>query len=372
MKLPKLNLKLSKIKLPQMTKNQWILSIAVAVFLLLDIIAGIVLLANKNKSAVRIVNGNQAMSRLYALDSAASKGTVNEGYANFKFTKEQKEYFYNTYQENGSVALTVCLQLMPTKKQKALLESDAETFFRYGFLGTEDFTIEGKYIKKKYPDLRRIQISGDEKKAPELFDLSFAVQKNDNIEKYIPNGFYIYSSVRCRIVAAAVVPAEIGFDVTKEIPFYGFACNGGVVDFENRSFDFSGSSMVFPVQSSAKQTMPEYRILLSENPENKTTKEHSVKVLMNVGGEKLYINNVAAAREIIIPAAALNAPFSRTELAENADCVESLIMRGTKATASENGEILEPGPYLELQEFTVAYPGLRNLRMGPFPSDSLF
>ncbi len=342
MKLPKLNLKLSKIKLPQMTKNQWILSIAVAVFLLLDIIAGIVLLANKNKSAVRIVNGNQAMSRLYALDSAASKGTVNEGYANFKFTKEQKEYFYNTYQENGSVALTVCLQLMPTKKQKALLESDAETVFRYGFLGTEDFTIEGKYIKKKYPDLRRIQISGDEKKAPELFDLSFAVQKNDNIEKYIPNGFYIYSSVRCRIVAAAVVPAEIGFDVTKEIPFYGFACNGGLVDFENRSFDFSGSSMVFPVQSSAKQTMPEYRVVLSENPENKTTREHSVRVLMNVGGEKLYINNVAAAREIIIPAAALNAPFSRTELAENADCVESLIMRGTKATASENGEILEP------------------------------
>lgn len=342
MKLPKLNLKLSKIKLPQMTKNQWILSIAVAVFLLLDIIAGIVLLANKNKSAVRIVNGNQAMSRLYALDSAASKGTVNEGYANFKFTKEQKEYFYNTYQENGSVALTVCLQLMPTKKQKVLLESDAETVFRYGFLGTEDFTIEGKYIKKKYPDLRRIQISGDEKKAPELFDLSFAVQKNDNIEKYIPNGFYIYSSVRCRIVAAAVVPAEIGFDVTKEIPFYGFACNGGLVDFENRSFDFSGSSMVFPVQSSAKQTMPEYRVVLSENPENKTTREHSVRVLMNVGGEKLYINNVAAAREIIIPAAAINAPFSRTELAENADCVESLIMRGTKATASENGEILEP------------------------------
>ena len=344
MKLPKLNLKLIKknIKLPKLTKSQWILSIAVSVFLLLDIIAGIILIANKNKSAVRIVCGNQAMTRLYALDSAASKGTVNEGYANFKFSKEQKDYFYKTYQENGSVALTVCLQLIPTKKQKQLLESDAETVFRYGFLGNDDFTIQGKYIKKKYPDIKRIQIQGDEKKAPEVFDLSFAVQKNDNIEKYIPNGFYVYSSVRCRIVAAAVVPAEIGFDVTKEIPFYGFACNGGLVDFENKGFDFSGTSMVFPVQSNAKQTMPEYRLVLSENPELKTTKEHSVKVLMNVGGEKLYINNVNAAREIIIPAAALNAPFSRTELAENANCVESLIMRGTKALASDEGEILEP------------------------------
>ena len=149
MKLPKLNLKLSKIKLPQMTKNQWILSIAVAIFLLLDIIAGIVLLANKNKSAVRIVNGNQAMSRLYALDSAASKGTVNEGYANFKFTKEQKEYFCKTYQENGSVALTVCLQLMPTKKQKELLASEVETVLRYGFLTGDDFTIDGNTITIK-------------------------------------------------------------------------------------------------------------------------------------------------------------------------------------------------------------------------------
>ena len=231
---------------------------------------------------------------------------------------------------------------MPTKKQKALLDSDAEAIFRYGFLGNEDFTIEGKYIKKKYPDTRRIQIQGDEKNAPEIFDLSFAVQKNDNIEKYIPEGFYIYSTVRCRIIAACVVPAEIGFDVTKEIPFYGFACNGGVVSFDNVSFDFSGSSMVFPVQSNSKQTMPEYRIVLSENEELKTTREHSVKVQMNVGGEKLYINNVTAAREIIIPAAALNTPFSRTELIENANCVESLIMRGTKAAASENGEILEP------------------------------
>ena len=345
MKLPKLNKKESKIKekISKLTKTQLILSIAVCLFLLLDIIAGVVLIANKNKSAVRLVYQNGDMPRLYALDSAASKGTISgDGYANFKFTDKQKEYFCKTYKEHGSVALTVCLQLMPTKNQKQLLESDAEAVFRYGFLSNEDFTIQGKFINKKYPDTRRIQIQGDEKKAPDVFDLSFAIQKNDDIEKYIPEGFYIYSTVRCRILAAIVVPAEIGFDASIEIPFYGFACNGGLVDFENKGFDFSGSSMVFPVQSNLKQSMPEYRILLSENPENKTTKEHSVKVLMNVGGEKLYINNVPAAREIIIPTAALNAPFSRTELAENAECVDSMIMRGTKAAATEEGEVLEP------------------------------
>lgn len=339
MKLPKLSLKLQNIKWPQMTKSQLILSLVVIVFLLLDLAAGIVLLANKNKSAVRIVYSNGDLSRLYALDSAATKGTVNDEYANFKFTKEQKEFFYKTYQENGSAALTICLQLMPTKKQKQLLASEAETVLRYGFLTGDDFTINGKFIKKKYPDIKRIQVQADEKKAPVLFDLSFAVQKNDNIEKYLPEGFFIYSTIRCRVIAACVVPAEIGFDVSKEIPYYGFACNGGVIDFENKSFDFSGCSMVFPVQSNLKQSMPEYRVLLSENTENKTTKEHSVRVQMNVGGEKLYLNNVATARELIIPTGALNTPFSRTEFTDNSECVESLIMRGTKASGEE---VLDP------------------------------
>lgn len=339
MKLPRVNLKLQNIKWPQMTKSQLILSIIVIVFLLMDLTAGIVLLANKNKSAVRIVYSSDEISRLYALDSAATKGTVSNEYANFKFTQEQKEYFYKTYQEKGSVALTICLQMMPTKKQKQLLASDAEAVLRYGFLTGDDFTINGKFIKKKYPDIKRIQVQADEKKAPELFDLSFAVQKNDNIEKYIPEGFFVYSTIRCRVIAACVVPAEIGFDVSKEIPYYGFACNGGLIDFENKSFDFSGSSMIFPVQSNQRQSLPEYRVLLSENPENKTTKEHSVKVQMNVGGEKLYLNNVATARELIIPTGALNTPFSRTEFTDNSECVESLIMRGTKVSGKE---VLDP------------------------------
>lgn len=339
MKLPRVNLKLQNIKWPQMTKSQLILSIIVIVFLLMDLTAGIVLLVNKNKSAVRIVYSSDEISRLYALDSAATKGTVSNEYANFKFTQEQKEYFYKTYQEKGSVALTICLQMMPTKKQKQLLASDAEAVLRYGFLTGDDFTINGKFIKKKYPDIKRIQVQADEKKAPELFDLSFAVQKNDNIEKYIPEGFFVYSTIRCRVIAACVVPAEIGFDVSKEIPYYGFACNGGLIDFENKSFDFSGSSMIFPVQSNQRQSLPEYRVLLSENPENKTTKEHSVKVQMNVGGEKLYLNNVATARELIIPTGALNTPFSRTEFIDNSECVESLIMRGTKVSGKE---VLDP------------------------------
>ena len=71
MKTSKLNLKLPdiKAKLPKLTKTKWILIAAVTLFLLLDIVAGIILLANKNKSAVRLVNAEGQLSRLYALDS---------------------------------------------------------------------------------------------------------------------------------------------------------------------------------------------------------------------------------------------------------------------------------------------------------------
>ncbi|SFI60187.1 hypothetical protein SAMN04487775_10363 [Treponema bryantii] len=339
MKLPELTKKLKLDKLSSLSKSQKILVAAVVIFLILDIAAGIVLIANKNKSAVHILGPRGEMTSLYALDSAASKGTVNNEYANFKFTKAQKEYFSKVYKDQGSVSLTVCFQMMPTKKQKELLASDANAVLRYGFLSGDDFTIDGKFIKKKYPDTRRIQVQADEKNAPTVFDISFAVQKNDNIEKYIPEGFYVYSTLRCRVLAAIVVPAEIGFDFRSEIPFAGFACNGGILDFKSKTFDFSGSSMVFPVQSNMMQSMPEYRVMLSENQENKTTREHAVRIQMNVGGEKLYLNNVTAANELIIPTAALNTPFSRVEFTDNAECVESLIMRGTKAAGAE---VLEP------------------------------
>ena len=340
MKLPKFNLKISGLQ-----KNQILLAAAVALFLLFDIIAGIALFANRHKSAVRLVcYGTEEVIPFYSLDKAASKGRISKaGYADFKFTNQQKELFYKIYKEHGSVALAICLQVMPSKKQLPLMaeDSDSEVVFNYGFLGKDDFTKRGKFIKQFFPGLKRIQIQGDLKKAPKIFDISFAIQKNEAIEKYLPEGFYIYSSVRCRILGACVVPAEIGFDVSKDIPFYGFACNGGSVDFTNKSFDFSGSSMVFPVQNSARQSMPEYSITFSDEPELKTTSEHSVRAEVNIGGEKYFVNNVNAAKEIIIPAGAVNTPFSRVELGANRECIKSLIMKAV-AKKNDTDEILLP------------------------------
>jgi hypothetical protein len=178
-------------------------------------------------------------------------------------------------------------------------------------------------------------VQGDLKKSPEVFDVSFAVQKNDDIRKVLPEGFFIYSSVKCKVVAACIMPAKLGFDIASSIPFYGFAYNGGIIDFENKSFDFSGGSMIFPVVNNTKMTMPEFAIKLSDNPENKSSKEKSVRAEINLGGEKLFINNVVPADEIIVPCDSMKAPFSRLEIVNNAECVSSVMMHSTNRSGSE-------------------------------------
>lgn len=330
-----------KFKIEKMSFEKKRFFIILAAFIFIDLIAVIFLCANRNKSSVHLESyGNKSISSLIALDNYARKGFIsNPGYADFKFNDEQKKMFENLYNKNSSVALTVRIELVPSKKQEALLYSVDDLPFRFGFLNGNDFNSKGKFVKSFYSDNKRILVQGNLKKAPKVFDVSFAVQKNDNITKVLPEGFFVYSTLRCKIIAACVVPAELGFDKSTSIPFYGFACNGGIVDFENNSFDFSGASMIFPVQNSSKMTMPEFSIKFSDDETLKTTKEKLVRAEVNFGGEKLYIKNVLQGKEIIIPSAALVAPFSRMEIINNENCLESIILR---ATHLEGEEILKP------------------------------
>ena len=339
MKLPDIKKTIESFKKLNASQKKLLVASATLVFVCLALI--IILAATKNISAVSLeCYGSEKMSTLVALDSNAQSGTIKQSdYANFKFTEKQKELFKEIYQQNSTVALTVRLLLKPTKKQAALMENSDIAVFRFGFLDSNDFSSKGKFIKQFYPDNKRILVSGKEKNAPQSFDISFAIQKNDDIEKVIPQGFFIYSTVRCKVVAACVVPAELGFDLTSQVPFYGFACNGGIVDFTNSDFDFSGASMLFPVQNSNSISMPEFVFNLYDNDELNSTYERSVRAEINIGGEKLFIKNVKPAREIVIPSAALKAPFSSIKLLANKECLASVILRATHIAGKE---VLKP------------------------------
>ena len=337
----KLDFSKLKKKYAELSDNQKKFLFACFSLVLVCIAVIVILAATKNISSVNLeCYGSEKMSKLQALDTNAQSGIIKKSdYASFKFSREQKSLFKKIYDDNSTVALTVRIQLKPTKNQLADETKLSQALFRFGFLDSSDFSVRGKFIKQIFPDNHRIVVSGKEENAPAVFDVSFAIQKNDDIAKVIPEGFFIYSSLRCKVLAACVVPAELGFDLTNDVPFYGFAYNGGLIDFSNVSFDFSGASMVFPVQNSSTLSMPEYVFTLSENEELKSTYERAVKAEVNLGGEKIYIKNVKAAKNVVIPSAALKAPFSRLELMNQAQALSSVILRSTHIAGKE---ILEP------------------------------
>lgn len=321
-------------KFDSLTKTQKLLVYIIAGVIVVDLILGGILLSRRKISAVRLEcvsgAGNYKAAPLTALDSYASNGLIkDDGFANFKFSQEQKDLFKTIYEQNETVALTVRVQVQPTTKQAMMLGIPVELPFQFGFLSAEDFSKKGKFIKQIYPNARRILIQGDLQHAPEVFDISFAIQKSDDIEKFIPEGFFIYSNLRTKILAACVVPSQLGFDFS-EIPFYGFGPNGGRVDFEKKAFDFAGGSLVFPVQNTKNGTMPEFVITLDDDIAFKSGMNDSVYSEVNIGGEKLRVKSVVQANEFIIPAAALKAPFARLEIVTNPECIKSIVMRSVK------------------------------------------
>ena len=321
-----------------------VLVLIICAVVLLDFSLVIGLAAGNKKSALRIkCSDGTGSSVLMALNSAAKKGRITEnGYAYYKFSEQQKTLLKEFYDDYDSVAILLRLKISPTTKQCLLLDGENPLPLEFGYLGENDFTEKGKFKKQVYPNAKRIVIQGDERYAPELVDISFALQRSETIEKFIPMGFFVRSALRCYIVDAAIVPSQIGFDVSTGIPFYAFGYNGGKIDFENKSFDFTGATMVFPVKNNAVSRMPEFTVKLSAKSEYKSTLENPVYADFNFGGEKIYIKNVNAASTLKIPAGALKAPFSRMDITANPECISSVLLGGVTLKNQNKSFIDEP------------------------------
>lgn len=327
-----------------LSKAHKILVLVICIILMLDVLLALGLTVGNNHSSVKVssVNISTPVS-LIALNSNAKAGKIKENdYAYYKFSQTQKNWFKQTFEENGTVALTVRVKINPTTKQCLLLDKENPLVFEFGFLGDDDFSKKGKFIKQIYPNSKRIVVQADERYAPDVFDVSISLQKNEAVEKYIPQGFFIKSALRAQIIAAAVVPSQIGFDVSSDIPFYGYAYNGGKIDFKNKSFDFSGASLVFPVQNTATTRMPEFTVKLSSEAQYKSTIDKMKYADFNFGGEKLFIKNVTSATELKIPAAGIRAPFSRMEITNNPEYITSVILEHVPVKNQVKNYVDEP------------------------------
>ena len=292
-------------------------------------------------SAVKLESAKTGDSDLFlsqnliAKDKNARKGMVKEtGFARFSFSAQQKELFSRIYQKNRTAALVIRMEFTPTASQRELLTTGTALPFNFGLLYSEDFDNHGKL---KEPLTSKISVFADlEKKLsysdtqPLVVDLSMAVPKSEHFDSFLPEGFFINSSIACKIISACTAPALIGFDCTQEIPFYGFASNGGVVNFQCTTTDFSGASLVFPVQNTRDSFMPQIVLTLSDAPElnDKTAR-------ISIGGEKLYIRNARQVSRLEFPASSLKSPFSNVELSDNRECITSLLIKSSDLYAAD-------------------------------------
>ena len=299
---------------------------------------------------------DKSSTDLVALDGAAHKGWIKQAkYASFMFTKAQKEKIYESFDRYGSAAVMVRVKILPTSRQKQIFANAVDLPLQVGFLTDEDFNAKGKFISQVYGGGNRLVAQANVKNMPDVFDVSIALNKNSFEGGNIPHGFFIFSTLRTRIVAACVTDAMLGFDVSTTIPRYGFAYSGGKIDTSNSSFDFSNAATIYNMKN-VQNPLPEVCLGLYDVPKFKSTLEEKVTVELNAGGERLYINNAPTANKVIIPIAALKNPCSRMTLTSNKMCVSSMYMKVSDSAfkksefiASNNipvnsGEVLVPVP----------------------------
>lgn len=292
-------------------------------------------------SSVKVESTVEAeTSKLIAENKAARKGIIKEkGEACFKFNQNQRKLFASVYEKNETAALIVRVEIKPLENQKELLTTGADLPFNFGILYSEDYDKKGRRtgdLNSKisvYANLSKKLSYSDEE--PLLLDLSMAVPKSDSIENSTPVGFFVNSSIHCRIVSVCIAPALIGFDVSQKIAFYGFSSNGGFVDFSNSSVDFSGAGLVFPLQNTRKTNMPEIIVTLNKDSKFNSTFDESIRTKINVGGERIYIKNVKTADKMTIPTAALKSPFNLIDISENKEAITSMIMQSVPFNSDE-------------------------------------
>lgn len=327
-----------------LSKKYKILCAIIFAILFFDLIFATFFIIKNKYSSLKLYDfSNSAGNYLLALNKNARQSKIkNNDYAYFKFSENQKNLIKSVYEKEGTVSLVLRININPTTSQSILLDENNSLPFKFGFLNSDDFDSKDKLKKSFFLTGKKIVINCDEKNAPECFDISLSLKKNDLIEKYIPQGFFVYSSLRCFIKEACIAPSVVGFDSSTEIPFYGFSYNGGMIDFSNKSFDFTGASMVFSVQNTISSQMPEYEIKFSHNSEFVSTLDKPIFIDFNFNGEKISIKNVNAADKVIIPSAALKSPFGRVEVNSNEFCIKSITLNNVKEKNEQKNKVIVP------------------------------
>lgn len=333
-------------RLSALEKKQKISFATITFFAVADIFVFCIFVCGGKFSSPTLAFDNSSFEsqKMIALNRPASKRTVNKNYAYYKFTEEQISRLMVYYNHFGSIGINVRVGVKNQSEKKLKSINASEKVFTYGFLYESDFDKKGKLSKTDHRilsgcDLRNFIKVG---KGRSFFSNELSIEKNLE-EKFLPVGIEIYSEYPVEIYDFFVTRSKIGYDFTGEIPFYGVASNGGSFGGNSRDFDFSGSSLVFPVENSNYSIMPKIELAFYESQDYGTPGEQ-LKTVLNAGGEKITVRRASGVDECVIQTSLMNSPFCSYGFAENASIVKKLIMSANDAglIPSEPGIVLVP------------------------------
>lgn len=333
-------------KLFALEKKQKVAFALIALFALADIFVFCVFVRGGKLSSPTLAfdNSSYESQKMIALNRMASKRIVNKNYAYYKFTEEQISRLAVYYNHFGSVGINVRVGIKNQSEKKLRTINASERLFTYGFLFESDFDKKGNLVKKEHRilsgcDLRNFIKAG---KGRAFFSNELSIEKNIE-EKSMPVGIEIYSDYPVEIYDFFVTRAKIGYDFSGEIPFYGVSSNGGSFGGDSKDFDFSGSSLVFPVENSNYSIMPKIELAFYES-QDYGDPSSQLKVLLNAGGDKITVRRTSGVDECVVQTSLMYSPFSSYSFSENASLVKKLIMSANEPELipAEPGVVLVP------------------------------
>lgn len=236
-----------------------------------------------------------------------------------RFTEVHKLLLKNTFSENKNASLVVRL----SAKIPSDLSDELPCYI--GFIDKTDFSSKGElqFTSENHPlvsvdfnSISDVRESLMKNSSSITFDVSLALpmdKKNNLLNQ--KEGIFIQSSIPVRVKSVKVSPAVTGFDRSGPVPFYGFSSNGGTLDFGATSFDFTGSSNIFPMSFTKTTVLPDVTIKMKPNGDTFS---------FSFGGERIRIKRL---EETTVSGMALKNVFSNVELMENREDVTALLMK---------------------------------------------
>ncbi|MBR5645930.1 MAG: hypothetical protein IKX23_04755 [Treponema sp.] len=323
-----------------------IIGIIAAVFVI-DAALFAKVVSGKKNSNIGLQNiYDETIDSMIALNQNARTSVIREGdYLYYQFTEKQKKSFEECFEQYKNASLLIRAEISYSKETAQRISS-GELPFNFGFLYADDFSDKGNFLNDKVSAVKKITVNADEAMFVSeengnysyAMDISLAIKKTDQNIPVIPEGFFVYSVLKCRIKGAGVVPSEIGFDYSSDIPFYGFSSNGGNITRNNSIIDFTGGSLIFPAQNTKSGIMPEIVVSLTSDKRYESTLEKSIRVKMKIGSEKIFVKVTENAKKLIIPSGSLVTPFPVIELTDNRPAVTGLIMRNSSSAVKNNSD----------------------------------